>query len=199
LTFSGLEIRSRWYLSSHYLIVWRGATSKNRRMDNPSVADLVVSLHANIDSIHQCVQSLSDTRKHDVEMERLEQEREARIRELVAKYEGAAKALAEKRRKEGEKVAQKRRIEEERIMEMRRREDEERRQRAEQEEAERERRKQEEDEEREREVDIKRREANEDVEREVSILVLMEVCANYISWRSWKTIWRGGSRKAGKN
>jgi hypothetical protein len=43
--------------------------------DHPStaVADLVVKLHSNIDNIHQCIQSLSDT-SYDAELELLETE-----------------------------------------------------------------------------------------------------------------------------
>jgi cell division protein FtsB len=51
------------------------------------VADLVVQMHSNIDSIHQCVQTLSDTASHDAEMEKLEQERESRIAEIQSKHE----------------------------------------------------------------------------------------------------------------
>lgn len=88
---------------------------KETRMGDTTVADLVVQLHSNIDSIHQCVESLSDTKDHDVELEKLESEREEMIKELAMKYETEAQQLAEKRKEEEAELIERRRKEDEKL------------------------------------------------------------------------------------
>ncbi|CZR67830.1 uncharacterized protein PAC_17729 [Phialocephala subalpina] len=152
-------------------------------MENPSskVADLVTLLHTNIDSIHACINSLSDTTSHDAELERLEQEREEKIAALRQQHDEAVKALADQRQKEAEELEAKRkqeqadleeqrRIEYEELMARRRKEDEERKARMEAEEAERERLKKEEDERREKEKEESERTLAEKVEAELEKL-----------------------------
>ena len=88
--------------------------------EHPStvVADLVVKLHSNIDSIDQCIQSLSDAASHDAELERLSTERETKIAELQTAHKNALKELASHTERERERESQK-------LMEQRKREEEE--------------------------------------------------------------------------
>ncbi|RDL39928.1 uncharacterized protein BP5553_04268 [Venustampulla echinocandica] len=96
-------------------------------VETSSVADLVVQLHSNIDSIHKCVESLSDTKGHDELMEQLETQREAELEALRTKHENDAQELAVQRAKLQQELEDQRRREEEELIERRRREDEERR------------------------------------------------------------------------
>ncbi|KAE9371006.1 hypothetical protein N431DRAFT_491472 [Stipitochalara longipes BDJ] len=152
-------------------------------MGEPStaVADLVVKLHSNIDSIHQCIQSLSDTSSHDAELERLATERETKIAELRQEHEDAlkelalqredeARELAEQRRKEEEELEAQRQREYEELMARRKREDEERAARLQAQEEERARLKKEEDEKREQERLETERSLQEKVEAELERL-----------------------------
>ncbi|EKD20106.1 uncharacterized protein L3040_002218 [Drepanopeziza brunnea f. sp. 'multigermtubi'] len=96
------------------------------------VATLVEQLHANIDRIQQCVQSLADTAAHDAEMDALAAEREARVADLRAAHAAALQELArrraseeqEERRREEALVAEARRREWEELCARRAREDE---------------------------------------------------------------------------
>ncbi|KAG9228389.1 hypothetical protein BJ875DRAFT_526982 [Amylocarpus encephaloides] len=132
-----------------------------------SVAELVVQMHDNIDEIHKCVQTLSDTKIHDDEMERLERDREAKIEELRLNHEDDLRQLAELRGKEKAGLQEKRKQEEVEIMERRRREDEERRAAIQAEEEENQRLKAEEDERRGKELDEKRQSLRLTVEEQL--------------------------------
>lgn len=146
-----------------------------------NVAELVTHLHTNIDSIHKCIETLSDTHAHDAELDRLTQEREAKIAalrlrheadaaELQAQRQQEAAAVAEQRKLEEESLAVERKREEEEIAARRKREDDERAQRVLKEEAERERKKAEEDEAREREKAEWENQLQEQVEAELERL-----------------------------
>jgi len=152
-------------------------------MGDPStaVADLVVKLHSNIDDIHACIQSLSDTASHDAELERLSTERETKIAELRQAHEDAlkelqiqreneARELQEQRRREEEELEAERKREYEELMARRRREDEERAARVKVQEEERARVKKEEDERREKERVDTERSLQEKVEKELERL-----------------------------
>jgi hypothetical protein len=82
---------------------------QDRMWEHPStaVADLVFKLHSNIDSIDQCIQSLSDAASHDAELERLSTERETKIAELQTAHENALKELASQRERERERESHK--------------------------------------------------------------------------------------------
>ncbi|RDW69316.1 hypothetical protein BP6252_08336 [Coleophoma cylindrospora] len=127
-------------------------------MASPAIADLVMQMRENVDAIHAKLAVLHDTKAHDDEIERLENERQQRIdglkekrdkdaRALADKSKAAAEAVAERRRieraqveerwkKEADEIAEMRRKEEEEMMARRRREDEERQKKLEEEEAE---------------------------------------------------------------
>ena len=91
--------------------------------EHPStvVADLVVKLHSNIDSIDQCIQSLSEAASHDAELERLSTERETKIAELQTAHKNALKELAShththtERERESQKLMEQRKREEEEL------------------------------------------------------------------------------------
>ena len=85
-------------------------------MDNTSVADRVVQMHSNIDSIRQCVRSLSETESHDAEMECLNAEQEAKIKDKAAQHQIEPEKLAEKWKKKDLELAEKRRKEEDESM-----------------------------------------------------------------------------------
>jgi uncharacterized protein YigA (DUF484 family) len=79
------------------------------------VASLVFKLRSNIDSIHTCIQSLSDTKSHDDAISKLEADHEVRTEELRLQHEKGVKELATKRRHEFEELAAQRKREEEEI------------------------------------------------------------------------------------
>lgn len=144
------------------------------------VADLVTDLHSNIDSIHKCIKSLSNT-SHEAEIERLEHQGEVKIEALRKKHEAeAAKldaerraeedALVEKRRKDEEVLVEKRRQEEEEIARKRKFEDEERKSQIEAEERVRFERKKMEDQKRASEMEERTRAVQEQIEREIERL-----------------------------
>ncbi|RDW80438.1 hypothetical protein BP5796_05136 [Coleophoma crateriformis] len=127
-------------------------------MASATIADLVMQMRENVDAIHAKLAVLHDTKAHDDEIERLENERQQRIdglkekrdkeaRAFADKSKAAAEAVAERRRieraqieerwkKEADEIAEMRRKEEEEMMARRRKEDEERQKKLEEEEAE---------------------------------------------------------------
>jgi len=135
-----------------------------------NVAELVVQMHANIDSIHACVRTLSDTSEHDAEISRLENSRSEKLAALQAQHAASLLSLSRKRETEQAELEKLRKKEEQEIAERRKREDEERKARIAKEEQERERVRGEEDEEREREKEDSERGVSEGVERELERL-----------------------------
>ncbi|OWP01521.1 hypothetical protein B2J93_7033 [Marssonina coronariae] len=146
-----------------------------------TVTALVSKLHANIDRIHACIASLSDTSKHDVELERLSEERETRLAvlhatyrasltELLTRREGEQKDVEERRQREEEQLEAERKRELDELTERRRREDEDRERRYREEETAREQVRREEDARMESERQEKEKALAEDVEVEMERL-----------------------------
>ncbi|KAK2623521.1 hypothetical protein QTJ16_007075 [Diplocarpon rosae] len=146
-----------------------------------TVTALVSKLHANIDSIHACIASLSDTAKHDAELERLSDKREtklavlhatyrASLTELITRREKERRDIEDRRQKDKEDLEAERKRELEDLMERRRREDEDREQQFRKEETAREEVQKEEDEQMQSEREKKEKELTEDVEVEMERL-----------------------------
>jgi hypothetical protein len=146
-----------------------------------SIAELVANLHSNLDSIHKCIESLSNTHTHDEEMESLEQELEAQISSIRQKFQAEAAELERQRQAEEDELAEKRRRgketliaqrmkEEEEIAARRKREDDERKMKFEEEEWERLERKKQEDTKREIEAEERKKQVQEQIEQELERL-----------------------------
>ena len=71
------------------------------------VASLVSKLRSNIDSIHTCIQSLSDFKPHDDAISRLEADREAQSQELQTPHEIESRALEAQRENEATELDEK--------------------------------------------------------------------------------------------
>lgn len=133
------------------------------------VADLVTDLHTNIDSIHKCIESLSDI-SHEKEVERLEREREAQIDAIRQKIQQEGVELECQRKVEEATLAARRKEEEEVITARRKKEDDERRRKIEEEEYERLQRKRYQDELRGREAEERKRAVQEQIEKQLDAL-----------------------------
>ncbi|PQE04540.1 Cutinase transcription factor 1 beta protein [Rutstroemia sp. NJR-2017a BVV2] len=135
-----------------------------------SVADLVSKLHENIDEIHKTIASLSDTSGHDVEIDRLEKERDEKLEEIRKAHEESLRETVEAEKKREEEIGEQIRKEEEEIAERRRREDEERKAKIESDLKEREKVRQEAEEKRRLDLESKQKGVMESVEEEMERL-----------------------------
>lgn len=84
-----------------------------------SIAELTSLMQQNLDAINYHLARISDTKAHDDEIERLENERQKRADMLSTQLAREVKELEEKRKQLGEPAAEKRRQEHEKIVAMR--------------------------------------------------------------------------------
>lgn len=84
-----------------------------------SIAELTSLMQQSLDAINYHLARISDTKAHDDEIERLENERQKRADMLSVQLAREVKELEEKRRQLGQPAAEKRRQEQEKIVAMR--------------------------------------------------------------------------------
>jgi hypothetical protein len=89
------------------------------------VAALVAQMQQTLDAINYHLARISDTKAHDDEIERLENERQNQANIMNLQWEREVQKLEEKRRQIGEPTAEKRRQDREKVMKMRAQEQQE--------------------------------------------------------------------------
>jgi hypothetical protein len=98
--------------------IWK-CTAATMAATTVSIIELTSLMQQNLDAINYHLGRISDTKAHDDEIERLENERQKRADMLSLQLAREVKELEEKRKQLGQPAAEKRRLERERIVAMR--------------------------------------------------------------------------------